>query len=367
MLVQFSVVVAVLVGVVLGAGGPAVAHAQETMVVDDSGSGCPGCKITLDRLVSFGSTDGPDLLGLWPVVTRAPSGRYLLADESNDAQILVFDSTGTFLHAAGGRGQGPGEYGFIRFLQSVGEHTYVFDDRTRRITVLDENLEVVGTTALPAPLLYSVAVLPPGTPVLATFAPTREHAAFPFHLVDDRGQIAHAFGDDTGFRPDLVDQWARVITGAGKEAIWATKRREYSLELWQVDGRLERRIERRPAWFTPMAAAEIPSQENPPPSTIFAIQMDGEGLIWTLTGVAGRRWRDGVRALDGTHAVIVDDPGLYWDTVIEVIDPVRGELVASETVDAFLHTFAGERLAVSQSLEQGVPRSHVWRLQVSGR
>jgi hypothetical protein len=86
-------------------------------------------------LVDIGGQDAPghdlDLVG---DATRLSDGHLVVADRGS-GELRLFDSTGTFLHAIGRRGKGPGEFGAIGALQRLkGDSLLVFDPMLRRVT-----------------------------------------------------------------------------------------------------------------------------------------------------------------------------------------------------------------------------------------
>jgi hypothetical protein len=101
------------------------------------------------------------------------------------------------------------------------------------------------------------------------------------------------------------------------------------------------------------------------------IQVDPEGLIWVLVSVPGERWEEGIghgRDLYGGTTARVLHPDLYWDTVVEVINPESAEVVARARLPQHIERFAGQGLAVSEEIDAGAePRIVVWSLQIEGK
>jgi len=65
----------------------------------------------------------------------------------------------------------------------------------------------------------------------------------------------------------------------------------------------------------------------------------------------------------GRSTMVVDDFNKYYDSIVEVIDPVRGHVVGHARLDQSVTGFAGEGLVVTRELRgDGYPVVVVWSL-----
>jgi len=108
----------------------------------------------------------------------------------------------------------------------------------------------------------------------------------------------------------------------------------------------------------------------PPPAALQEIQFDENGLLWVLILVLDERWRSVWWATAPPSYRIEarpsDEGNVLWDTILEVIDVERGELVARRRIDAYLR-FAGPARVVSyEELDDGTPRITLWRAELAG-
>jgi hypothetical protein len=114
--------------------GIAVVDAPDLSAVDTL-----AWRVDVGNALTIGVTDGEDpyLFSAIAGVARLSDGRIVVADRGTD-EVRFFDSTGAFLHAVGGRGDGPGEYRSIAILRRVASDSIVVVDRDGgRVTVLD--------------------------------------------------------------------------------------------------------------------------------------------------------------------------------------------------------------------------------------
>ncbi len=148
-------------------GGPdggrvSVADSAGVRIVTSSGARwAPGeaWSVAETPRVTIGRLDGPEEYQLF-VVTGArvlSDGRIAVANAGSH-QVRFYDRRGEFASAAGGQGEGPGEFRGIRRMDvSAGDSLFVWDLPNRRLTVLapdgrfvrDLRLEPPGERAFP--------------------------------------------------------------------------------------------------------------------------------------------------------------------------------------------------------------------------
>ena len=153
--------------------------------------------------------------------------------------------------------------------------------------------------------------------------------------------------------------------------VWVSRVDEYVLEHWTVDGRKLAHLTRNVPWFPPRMV--LPPNANngthPPPPQVRSIALDTAGLIWVLSSVADRQWK--ARTLPPYPPV----PGTTYtpdslrhkinDSVLEIVDPVRGVIVATRTFDTLFMALIAPNLLVSFAEDgDGNPRYIIWRAQM---
>lgn len=98
--------------------------------------------------VRVGSLDGPDALVPVGALVLAVDGS-IRAGQGQDGTVLAVGADGSRRFVAGGLGEGPGEFASISGLGWVGDTLWVSDNRSRRVTLLDDAGEMLGTLPYP--------------------------------------------------------------------------------------------------------------------------------------------------------------------------------------------------------------------------
>jgi hypothetical protein len=119
-------------------------------------------RVDVGNSLTIGVTDGEDpyIFAAIAGVARLSDGPIVVGDRGTD-EVRFFDSTGVFLHAVGGRGDGPGEYRSLAIVKKVASDSIVVVDRDGgRVTVLDPggrearrySMPISDGNELPAPV-----------------------------------------------------------------------------------------------------------------------------------------------------------------------------------------------------------------------
>jgi hypothetical protein len=145
---------------------------------------------------------------------------------------------------------------------------------------------------------------------------------------------------------------------------------QYRIQRWSLDGVKRAEINRTVDWFRPhdnfRYPVDIASEAHPP--GLISIHQDNTGLLWTILRVPDRRWKSalGQRTnVYGRSAIGVLDREKYWDTIVEVIDPTSGKVIASTRVDAVLERFVHDRQAFQyKEDESGEPSVVIWQFRL---
>ena len=367
-----------LVGLALSLAGAAAANGQTNRVLSGPAT-CQQCRIELEEVVAFGDSIGPGMLREQSSVATDSRGRFY-ATSNHDPTIAVFDGRGRFLRTIGRQGQGPGE--FVRrplMLFGPGDSLYAIVGDTRRMTVFSPEYEVARTVTL-STTLSSAVRLPDGRFLLSGLSRSAESIGHPLHLVDQQGAHVRSFGSTTVpdryggtvrmGRDALIDAARRLAAPVGPN-LWTAKFNDYVLEQWSLDGRKLAQMIRQVPWFPPNANVRPPANATAgthrEPPQMRSLSEDTAGRLWTLTTVPDRDWQPRTLPAAPGGGTYTPDSLRHklHDSVLEVIDPARGEVLATRTFDTLFMSFIAPDLLVSFTEDAGGnPRYVVWRVRL---
>lgn len=347
---------------------PALGAAQESVTIRGS-SGCPTCALLVTQGVRLGDVDGPGIIEhVETYAVRDSRGRFVLK-ANYPTTLPVFSADGRYLYSVGRPGAGPGEFRGIGSVSVLpGDSLVVFDWGTARFSLFSPEHAYVTSGPLPlTPELSSLALRSGDFVFNSTLASTQTNE-LPLHLVNRDGIRTRSFGAaSAGARLDVPYAMSRAIAEARPGRLWSARRTEYRIDLINpATGAVERTIRRDAPWFPPSTRLDPHGHEpSEPMPFIFDVREDRSGRLWVLIAVADKDWRSAVRAAapGEQHATVIDEQR-YRDTVIEVLDPGSGTLLASLRLPQHIKQFISDDL-VGTVLEDadGVPRLQTWNLR----
>ncbi len=356
----------VVLGVLLYlACAPGTVGGQEPITVRST-SGCLTCVLELEQTAVLGSAEGPGIIeDEVTAAIRDSRGRFYVTG-SYATEIKVFDAEGRFLNTIGRSGGGPGEFRGVATVHSTaGDTVHVFDETNLRHTVFSPNYGFVRSNPLQIAPNTQVVLLGSDRVVFASRVRTPAMAGLPLHLLNDAGRVLRSFGAESGaFDRNVPYTDERVITGAGPTAVWSAYRNQYVVELWEISDRSERLvkvIERPVDWFPPRPEVRR-DQNEPPHPRLQAIQVDGDGHLVVIILVADEHWEQAVTA--GPVHRETSSFEHFYDSIVEMLDPSTGELIASARSRHVFQGFVDDGLVSAVFTdEQDVPYVGVWRVR----
>ncbi len=347
---------------------PSRGNGQQTVHIREPAS-CAGCQIRLELSVTLDGGRSADV-GEPLTMGRLSDGRWLLNTMTVANAIAVFDSIGTHRRTIGRPGGGPGEFRIVgKFRVDRTDTVRVFDIGQRRMTILSPSLQVVSSRPVEVLRTGDLEVLPDGRIITAQNIPNVSRAGLPLHLVGIDGKIARSFGaENPEYRREDSQLMWRTIAPAGGDRVWAAHLAKYVLELWDFEGRKLRELVRDVPWFEPQNHFGFRNDDpgaRPTPG-ILDLRMDSSGNLWVVVLVADENWKSGlgnVRGMYGRQTRGVSDENAYYDSIIDVIDPATGRLIASQRFDQRLQ-WVGETEYASSYRQNGagVPFVDVFRV-----
>jgi hypothetical protein len=247
----------------------------------------------------------------------------------------------------------------------------VLDPRLNRRTVLSVGGKQIDAIPLggAGPGLEVATVLPNGN-VVTNWARTDPNlAGFPLQELDDKGRVIKSFGGEHAYRTDNASNLSRLIAARRNGEIWVGHRYANIVELYSAERTLRQSLIRTAEWFPPLGAGEDPSVGNfdrSPTPAMHGIWEDADGLLWTVARVKAPSWRPGPSFQDWRAGKGKPQPvHESFDTIIEVIDPATGKLIASLRVDPFVINALSEGYVASYREEtDGTPVVDVWQVRL---
>lgn len=280
--------------------------------------------------------------------------------------IQVFNREGEHIHTFGREGEGPGEFrDWAALFVSPGDSLYTFDSSLYRLSVFSPDFEFVRSARIDPPLrprggFFQVD----GSLLITAIGRGPETFGRPYHVVDPDGRVRRSFGEKEGVIAGNVDyDLARRIGPSADGGFWASyDYYQYTVERWGPENELVERFERHPEW-APKAGDPRggPRDANgpAPSSAVVNFQVDDAGLLWMLIWVAEEGWREAFENSEERPA-----SHDYRDTIIEVLDPARGRVVARHRIDDLAVGFSAPGVMYTWDNREVFDKLKLWRLRL---
>jgi hypothetical protein len=323
---------------------------------------CATCELRLSHVASLGAASDEDSPAerLHQVV-HDRFGRYFVIAGFPAARILVYGADGQISAVWGRQGDGPGEFRNIKQLLMLrGDSLAAVDSNNRRLTVLETDGAMARTQDLPLDP-FRVGQFSDGSLVVSGFQYTPDGIGFPTHriLSDGSSMPLEPASAILRTRPSAAQ---RLIGEAGTTA-WVARPDRYELTEYSSRGARLRLIKRSAEWFPDRdTEGDVNFAKEPPAPFLRDIHVDEQGLLWIMTALAAEDWQP-VSAV-GSFA----SWGRHFDSILEVIDPLRGTIITSRRLKWYGHGFTNDGLIVSHREGPfGVLVLDVWRAELAGR
>jgi hypothetical protein len=314
---------------------------------------CRGCVIEIRKGFLLGHIDDGELLGdLVHEPARTADGEYVVAGTAGLDGVLVYGRDGRCQRLIGRLGEGPGELRQVTGVRSMpGDSIMVLQIGRATVYDLAGNYARSASTG-PLRASSAVSVGPDGRILYGSWISTTERAGLQFHLFDPAFESIRSFG---AVPPAMQAACRRCATHATAWSrarpshFWSLSPNAYEIKLWHESGRLVQRLPVSSAWFEPWDSdPDPPATTGPltrdrtarppvrPNSRLVRISEDSAGLLWVTGYVPTANWTPpppppplgAPRDPDAMHRML-EQSRRSWDTIIEVIDPLRGVILAS--------------------------------------
>jgi hypothetical protein len=334
----------ILAGIVAACSRDANIHSDGTTTTLTEVT-CRDCRIVAETLAYLG--DSRDTLALSRNVapTRDSRGRYYLASQQPSNRIYVFEPSGRLLTEFGKPGQGPGELSQVFDIQvGAGDSIYVFEESHVHVF----SPEYAHVRQFPSDITLISSFF--STPLLdGTFLRSEELHTFAILRPDGTTlpQVRVQEADTT-----VCDECGIRIYREGSEpgTVWSGATNTYSVDHHDLSGKVSQRFTRIAPWVPTIvapprrrggeeaAAAEMASSMARP--RFMGAAQSSDGLLWTHVMVVpegkGPSTEELQNAMDSPDDApmdrLIDKLLQSYGTYVEVIDPERRELLASEVL-----------------------------------
>ncbi len=290
--------------------------------------------IRLEPGVTIGVTKGAGTLATWPRVSpRHPGGYRVLVPQPGAVSALptVYGDDGTFFGVLGAAGEAPEQFReplFVRF--GPGDSLYVFDG-AQRVLIFGPDRRYGRTVPLPV-VPWDAVVLADGRMVVASSS--FDHP-LPLLLVGPDGATLREIGAGDSVARTMPSP--RAVALAPDGTYWTVLMTgRWRVEHWDTTGALLGVIERAPTWYPPYRRELGGVASQAPQPTLQDAWFDAAGRLWVLGKAVDAKWEEGIGTTTsdaGVEVTTIDEPDRVSDTVLEVIDPTTGELVATGRFD----------------------------------
>jgi hypothetical protein len=334
------------------AAGAVTQQSEGDVVLSDPAE--PPCRIVaVRRLALTPSATGayPDPASL-PIAMDSKGGIVTGAMQSGVRELLVWDATGRFVRTFGREGEGPGEIprGGDNARPYIGPGDSIYALHFTRWLVFSPDHRFVREIRPPPDINrqpQELHVLDDGG-LLSTTPLSSAGGSPAFQVFDRNGKLVRAFGD-------TVSSGRAQSSGYGGGAtFWVappgSPDQKYELTEWTLTGTRVRTITRESRWFRPPnIVVPVPDRSTLP--SILWVHVDPEGYIWVVSQVKDERWRQ-VDDRAERNALASE----LADVRVEVIDPLRSQVLVSERIDTFWPDTVGIQRPVVQRF---LPRSRM--------
>ena len=303
------------------------------------------CRIELEHVTRITDADDPGILPPETVWLQETEAGTFVSASLDETRIAEFGPDGRLVGVIGRAGEGPGEFGaVVTPIPGPGDTLFAPDLVQGRVTMFGPDRSLAGT--LPMPFRPDLA-MPDGSFLVARQVGRREMIGYPMHVVDREGRVVRSFGtDEPQYRPDMDHILTRNVAPGQDGTVWAMAPARYILERWDPStGELLQSTRIRSDWFRESTEPYTDETVRPPP-LVDGLWEDEDGLVWTIVQDADVDWEPPPWANEH-RPIDLQEHNRTYDSVIEVVDPGSGRVLASRRFDETLLYRPPSRILVS--------------------
>ena len=175
---------------------------------------------------------GDWILGGASDLARMDDGRIIVVWSNFGDGFTVVSPDGSAARRVGRRGEGPGDYGYVRWVRPHRDRLHLFDAMLQRRTVLDGAYKVVHTNPVCANVAFDAVVLGDSAYVINASIPTPERVGYALHLFDESGSVVRPFDElPEGYgTPGSEMRLYRSLAVARDRKLWSAHFAQYRID-----------------------------------------------------------------------------------------------------------------------------------------
>jgi hypothetical protein len=207
--------------------------------------------------------------------------------------------------------------------------------------------------------MFDLVELNDGTLVVSGMAASARSAGYSLHAYDASRKVLKPMGQPLQrFDPRVhPGTYLRMIAPGSNATMWAARRNQYVIERWTSSGQITKVIARKTAWFQPWQT-NAPAIGRPSNPVLTRVAEDQEGRLWVFLSVPSPNFKPlpPGPVVPGSKTGERSGPSFFdveknSEALVEVLDPLKGVLLASLRIPRYLYSASPFPLVVR--LEEG--------------
>ncbi|MBK7595851.1 MAG: hypothetical protein IPJ11_11545 [Gemmatimonadetes bacterium] len=302
---------------------------------------CATCRVELTPVGKLGGDGGPldDAKGFGEL--KAINDTLIVVTPARPLGVWGVHPSGRIIWRSGRQGSGPGEFQRAdRIGVLPGDSIVIWDQELARLTLLTKGGRFVRSERVIAGVPIFVPTSGTGGFALGRLvkpAPGTKTPPLPVHRVR-LDSVLSSFGSANATKdPGDPFRFDRIVLPYKGGAIVIPRVYQLAAEIYDRRDQLTMRVERVAKWFFPYESYVAGIPDTPPTPIVYDAWVDDQDLLWLLIQRAAPTWaqafsKEATAGEGGRKVRRLDNPGLYLEGVIEVIDLKKRQLLVSQPV-----------------------------------
>lgn len=318
---------------------------------------CATCRVELTQVGKLGGDGGPldDAKGFGEL--RAINDTLIVVTPAKPLGVWGVHPSGRIIWRSGRQGSGPGEFQRAdRIGVLPGDSIVIWDQELARLTLLTKGGRLVRSERVSGAAQVFVPTSSNGGFALGRLvkpAPGSKAPPLPVHRVR-RDSVLSSFGSANATKdPGDPFRFNRIVLPYKGGAIVIPRVYQLAVEIYDRRDQLTARFERVVKWFPVSESFVAGSPTTPPTPIVYDAWVDDQDLLWLLIQRAAPTWaqafsKEATAGEGGRKVRRLDNPGLYLEGVIEVIDLKKRQLLVSQPVPQQVSYALGRSMIASK-------------------